>query len=264
MSTVNSYCNCINRIESVPLHFKCGVIVPIDKPGKDSIYKDNNLYIIKGTLIGKIWQNLLMLRFMPWARQQQVIDELQVCSNQGCSSLHNSWLVSERVSYNLERGSDVYVVLLDIKKAFDSVWIDGLMYRLFEIGIDLKLWKLMEDLYSDAECCVKIGGRLLQWFTISQGVHEWAPLTMMLFQVFMNRVIKEIKCMKIGAGISNIHLPCSTLADDLSLIALSIYAMQRMLNTALYFSKKWRFEFSAPNSYFLMYSDIDTEQMCIL
>ncbi len=32
-----------------------------------------------------------------------------------------------------------------------------------------------------------------------------------------------------------------------------------MLNTALYFSKKGRFEFSAPKSYFLVYSDIDTE-----
>ncbi len=46
------------------------------------------------------------------------------------------------------------------------------MYRLFEIGIDLKLWKLIQYLYSDAECCVKIGGRLSQWFTISQGVHQ--------------------------------------------------------------------------------------------
>ncbi len=73
------------------------------------------------------------------------------------------------------------------------------MYRLFEIGIDLKLWMLIKDLYSDAECCVKIGGRLSQWFTISQGVHQWAPLSMMLFQVFMNPIIKEIKCMKIGA-----------------------------------------------------------------
>ncbi len=100
------------------------------------------------------------------------------------------------MSYNLERESDVYVVLLDIKKAFDSVWIDGLMYTLFEIGIDLKLWKLIKDYYSDAECYVKIGGRLSQWFKISQGVHQGAPLSKVLFQVFMNPVIKEIKCMK--------------------------------------------------------------------
>ncbi len=128
------------------------------------------------------------------------------------------WVVRETVSYNLERGSDVYLVLLDIKKEFDNVWIDGLIYRLFEIGIDLKLWKLIKDLYSDAQCCMKIGGRLSKWFTISQGVHHGAPLSMMLFQVFMNPVIKETKCMKIGAGISNIHLPCPTLAHDLSLI----------------------------------------------
>ncbi len=106
---------------------------------------------------------------------------------------------------------------------------------------------------------MKVGGRLSQWFTISQGVHQGAPLSMILFQVFMNTVIKEIKFMKIGTGISNIHLPCPNLADDLSLIALSIYSMQRMLNTVLYFSKKWRFEFSTPKSYFLMYSDIYTE-----
>ncbi len=58
-----------------------------------------------------------------------------------------------------------------------------------------------------AECCVKIGGRLSQWFTISQGVYQGAPLSMMLFQVFMNPVMKEKMYMKIGAGISNIHLP---------------------------------------------------------
>ncbi len=38
---------------------------------------------------------------------------------------------------------------------------------------------------------------------------------------------KEIKCMEIGAGISNIHLPYPTLADDLSLIALSIYVNRK-------------------------------------
>ncbi len=52
----------------------------------------------------------------------------------------------------------MYVVLLDINKVFDSVWIDGLMYHIYETGIDLKLCKLIKDLYSDAECCVKVGG----------------------------------------------------------------------------------------------------------
>ncbi len=103
--------NCINRIESVPLHFKRDVIVPIDKPGKDSTNKDNNRCITIGPLISKIWETLLMVHFMPWARQQKVIDELQGFNHQGCSSLYTSWLVRETVSYNLQRGSDVYVLI---------------------------------------------------------------------------------------------------------------------------------------------------------
>ncbi len=73
--------NCINRNESVPCHFKHGVIVPIDIPGKDSTYKDNNRCITIGPLIGKIWEKLLIVHFIPWARQQNVIDELQGCSH---------------------------------------------------------------------------------------------------------------------------------------------------------------------------------------
>ncbi len=51
--------NCIYRIEFVPLHLKRGVIVPIDKPGKDSTYKGSNRCITIGPLIGKIWEKYL-------------------------------------------------------------------------------------------------------------------------------------------------------------------------------------------------------------
>ncbi len=54
--------------------------------------------------------------------------------------------------------SNVYVTLLDIKKAFDSVWIEGLLYTLFEIGFDRKLWKLIKELCNWAACSVKVGG----------------------------------------------------------------------------------------------------------
>ena len=36
-----------------------------------------------------------------------------------------------RVNHMLERGSKMFSCFLDVRKAFDTVWIDGLMYKLF-------------------------------------------------------------------------------------------------------------------------------------
>ncbi len=42
--------------------------------------------------------------------------------------------------------STVWVCLLDIRKAFDSVWIPGMLYTLYQTGIDGKLWRIIKDM----------------------------------------------------------------------------------------------------------------------
>ncbi len=106
--------------------------------------------------MAKIWELSLLSRFEPWVKNK-LIDELQGASHEKCSSLNTSWLFRETISFNIEQASSVYVCSLDLRKAFDSVWIDGLLYRLYEIEIDSKLWRLIRELYSGAQCCVKTG-----------------------------------------------------------------------------------------------------------
>ena len=42
----------------------------------------------------------------------------------GC--LEASFVISESVNHKLERGNKVFSCFLDVKKAFDTVWLDGL------------------------------------------------------------------------------------------------------------------------------------------
>ena len=44
-----------------------------------------------------------------------------------------SFLLRESIFYAKENGSKLYVCFLDVKKAFDCVWHDGLFYKLYNL-----------------------------------------------------------------------------------------------------------------------------------
>ena len=61
----------------------------------------------------------------------------------------------------LERGNKLFVCFLDVRKAFDTVWIDGMLYKLFlELGIKGRMWLAIKDFYTDVNAQVLYEGVL--------------------------------------------------------------------------------------------------------
>ncbi len=111
----------INILQSLSSHKKKGLILPIDMPGKYPTYKDNNKGITLCTVAATICELSILNRFETWVKKKKLFDEFQGASHTGCSILNTAWLLRETISYNIERGSKVYVCSLDTRKAFDSV-----------------------------------------------------------------------------------------------------------------------------------------------
>ena len=71
----------------------------------------------------------------------------------------------------LERGSKMFSCFRDVRKAFDTVWIDGLKYQLFsDLCVNGKLWLAIKDLYTDVKARVLYSGALSRELEISQGM----------------------------------------------------------------------------------------------
>ena len=79
-----------------------------------------------------------------WLSRNDVIDGIQSAGQDKCSSLHTSFLVQESVAYHVNKGNSVYAAFLDTKKAFDTVWIDGLLFKLLKAGMSPKIWRLIK------------------------------------------------------------------------------------------------------------------------
>ena len=78
--------------------------------------------------------------------------EMQFGFQEGVGCTEASFTIIETTNHMLERGSKVFGCFLDVRKAFDTVWIDGLLYKLFlELGIKSRMWLAIRDLYTNVK-----------------------------------------------------------------------------------------------------------------
>ena len=235
--------NLIAEYECIPCHFKRGIIVPIPKCGKYLLYQDHYRGITLIPVIAKIYEKCILKRVESNKIIKEIIDELQGVVKAECSSLHTAWLLKEVIAGYVENGQTVHVGLLDIKKAYDTIWQDGMLYKLFKYGINGKTWRLIRSFYKDFNCQVKFG-TLSELFSALQGIHQGAPCSTLLFVLFENELLRLLKNLRSNANLCDINVACPSFADDISIVSLTKQDMQKMFNTAYEYSCKWRFQFS--------------------
>ena len=210
-------------------------------------------------VLGKIYEKVLYKRYRPWAKQKRIICDLQGTDQDHCSSMHTAWLLRETIACSRENGKSVYVGLLDISKAFDSVWIDGMLYQLYNTGLDGKLWRIIRSFYQDFTCSVQIGTFQSEFFKAMQGVHQGAYWSMKLFEHMFNPLLLELKAHTGGCSINSIKSGNPTFADDISVAAGSRQSLQELFNNA--YSKKWRFKFNSSKSKVMIFGKDTNPEM---
>ncbi len=193
-------------------------------------------------VIGKVLDTLLLQRADPWLDRK--LDELQGANRKGTSSLETSAVLQTAISHHVNQGHTVSVAMLDVKKAFDTVWHDGLFVKLLDMGMDPKLWRLLRNSYDGFECAVRIGGQVSRWFEPEQGVHQGDVFSMRLHSLYINGLLAELRDIACGTHVDTINCGHPTFADDVALVSTSKRSLNRQLAVCSKYSRDWRFDFA--------------------
>ena len=81
---------------------------------------------------------------------------------------------------------DVRSVYLDISKAFDRVWHEGLIFKIRRCGIRDDLLNLLHIFLSERQQRTAINGKCSSWEGVSTGVPQGSIVGPLLFLVYIN------------------------------------------------------------------------------
>ena len=264
VKTVTKLCNLITDKEYIPWQFKIGLLIPIPKGEKNKSYQDNYRGITLLPILSKILEKCYMQRIDNWARKKGLIINVQGAMQERCSSLQSAWVVKEAIASYKEQDKPLYISLLDIRKAFDTVWQGGMLYKLHKAGLRGKLWRMIRLMYKDFICKVMITGKTSSDIDALRGIHQGAPCSMFAFVLLLNDLLTDIQNFQPGVKLCGETLNCIAFADDITIMASCKVDLQYLIDIAHKYSIKWHFSFNPTKCVVLIYGKDDMKNMDIM
>ena len=137
----------------------------------------------------------------------------------------------------IEKNKKMYVAFVDLEKAYDT------MSR-------KKLWRVLEGyitsatgikaLYEGSQACVRVESRVSQWFEIRQGVRQGCVLSPVLFNILMDKVMREaMESWRGGVQMLNTQTKGLLFADDVAVTAEKEEDLQQNLEALDRSLRKW-------------------------
>jgi hypothetical protein len=144
-------------------------VCPIYKKAEE-FFKENYRPISLLSTIAKVFERVVFKHLFNFFRSNFKISLWQSGFLPGHSTITQLIEIYDEFCKAVENGKEIRVVFLDISKAFDRVWHEGLLNKLKGCGIRGRLLQWLRSYLSERQQRVTINGVFSPWGKILAGV----------------------------------------------------------------------------------------------
>ena len=206
----------------MPIEWRRPLIVPVFKKG-DAKLPGNYRGISLLSIPGKVYALLLMRRVSAHVELQ--MHEAQCGFRPGRGTVDAMYTMRQILCKCERRGCAAAFAFVDLTKAYDSVNRAALWRVLKLYGVHPKLISLLEDLHQGTQAAVRLDRQIGTWFDVGCGVKQGCIIAPLLFNVFMDFLVRKAVSRMGECGITidmgGAPLPCE---DNLVRLVQLLYA----------------------------------------
>uniref|UniRef100_A0A3B5QAR3 Reverse transcriptase domain-containing protein n=1 Tax=Xiphophorus maculatus TaxID=8083 RepID=A0A3B5QAR3_XIPMA len=234
----------------LPLNWKESIIIPIAKPGKDNSNPENYRPIALTSNVCKIMERMINNRIVYYLNSKGYISKFQSGFRKGRSTNDPTLCLEHEIRKAQVNKESVVAVFFDIEKAYDMMWVEGLLIKLCMLDIKGKLFKWIKDFLTNRKIQVRIGDVISGKYKVENGTPQGSIISPLLFLIMINDVFKDI-----GKEIG-----CSLFADDGAVwkrgknVDFIVRKLQKVIIEIEKWALQWGFKFSVEKTKVMIFT----------
>lgn len=185
--------SCI-KLQYYPTPWKAARVVPIHKPGKPPDDPGSYRPISLLSSVSKIFEKIIKSILDKYLESNNIIPREQFGFRKYHSTSHQVMRIRNHVKENFSNGNSTALVLLDVAKAFDSIWHDGLIFKMINFGFPPFLIKILKCFLKGRSFQVSINNDLSDPMEISSGVPQGTVIGPVLYNIYLSDFPELLPC----------------------------------------------------------------------
>src|SRR5580698_2974818 len=233
-----------------PRQWKMAFGVMLPKPNKDASVVTNYRPISLLDSMGKLFKKVITRRMHRHFQDINFFNPYQRAYLEKKEASEHIYCLGEEIRLAKAKGWTTTVVSLDVEKAFDSVWHDGIRFKLNAMKLPVKLVRLLSSFLTDRTIKVRISHRYSKSVSLEAGTPQGSVLSPLLYLIYVNDLpVEPSNNCRVGQ-----------FADDVNVWTLyrskkvAFLRLQRALNEIQKWCSKWRIKLNVAKTQLVLFS----------